>query len=332
MNQYKERIKRLRDKYNAEIAASFSFYDEPEYTAHLPFPPDDDEHADACAEIVADAYRKGDYAHMWEALNEALKPRDDDCDEELTGAILTETISNLQWNTRPINQTVFDNDAFTGMVLDSLAPLTDEYAAMTLELVIEALGEGDDTERANSLTIMEHAASIILARTHPISERDTKRVTRSLPFLRHQSIADHITRAPGEQETTFTGLGDKILRCEAIACEEIGDDAIFFVNADTNLVCEAARRWRDTIARAEAHGDNEKEVAARRAHAYLCLTLMVRRSLPHRELAALIDTMQTPTSSGGILTIVISPDVWRNTITTVEELIDYAAARMSAEL
>lgn len=71
MNQYKERIKRLRDKYNAEIAASFSFYDEPEYTAHLPFPPDDDEHADACAEIVADAYRKGDYAHMWEALNEA---------------------------------------------------------------------------------------------------------------------------------------------------------------------------------------------------------------------------------------------------------------------
>lgn len=332
VNQYKERIKRLRDKYNAEIAASFSFYDEPEYTAHLPFPPDDDEHADACAEIVADAYRKGDYAHMWEALNEALKPRDDDCDEELTGAILTETISKLQWNTQPINQTVFDNDAFTGMVLDSLAPLTDEYAAMTLELVIEALGEGDDTERANSLTIMEHAASIILARTHPISERDTKRVTRSLPFLRHQSIADHITRAPGEQETTFTGLGDKILRCEAIACEEIGDDAIFFVNADTNLVCEAARRWRDTIARAEEHGDNEMEVAARRAHAYLCLTLMDRRSLPHRELAALIDTMQTPTSSGGILTIVISPDVWRNTITTVEELIDYAAARMSAEL
>ena len=332
MNQYKERIKRLRDKYNAEIAASFSFYDEPEYTAHLPFPPDDDEHADACAEIVADAYRKGDYAHMWEALNEALKPRDDDCDEELTGAILTETISKLQWNTQPINTSVFDNDAFTRMVLDSLAPLTAGYAAMTLELVIEALGEGDDTEYENSLTIMEHAASIILARTPPIGERDTKRVTRSIPFLRHQSIADHITRAPGEQETTFTRLGDKILRCEAIACEEIGDDAIFFVNADTNLVCEAARRWRDTIARAEEHGDNEMEAAARRAHAYLCLTLMDRRSLPHRELAALIDTMQTSTSSGGILTIVISPDVWRNTITTVEELIDYAATRMSAAL
>ena len=330
MNQYKEHIKRLRGDYNAAVWASSPFYDEPE--DYRSWELDYEAHADACAEIVADAYRKGDYAHMWEELNEALKPRDDDCDEELTGAIITETISKLQWNTQPINQTVFDNDAFTGMVLDSLAPLTDEYAAMTLELVIEALGEGDDTERANSLTIMEHAASIILARTPPIGERDTQRVTRSLPFLRHQSNADHITRAPGEQETTFTGLGDKILRCEAIACEEIGDDAIFFVNADTNLVCEAARRWRDTIERAEEHGDNEMEVAARRAHAYLCLTLMDRRSLPHRELAALIDTMYSSISSGGILTIVISPEVWRNTITTVGHLIDYAAARMSAEL
>lgn len=330
MNQYKQHIKRLRDDYNAAVWASSPFYDEPE--DYRSWEPDYEEHADACAEIVADAYRKGDYAHMWEAVNEALKPRDDDCDEELTGAILTETISKLQWNTQPINTSVFDNDAFTRMVLDSLAPLTAEYAAMTLELVIEALGEGDDTEYENSLTIMEHAASIILARTPPIGERDTKRVTRSLPFLRHQSIADHITRAPGEQETTFTRLGDKILRCEAIACEEIGDDAIFFINADTNLVREAARRWRDTIARAEEHGDNEMEAAARRAHAYLCLTLMDRRSLPHRELAALIDTMQTPTSSGGIPVIVISPEVWRNTITTVGHLIDYAAARMSAEL
>ena len=338
MNQYKEHIKRLRGDYNAAVWASSPFYDEPE--DYRSWELDYEEHADACAEIVADAcaeivadaYRKGDYAHMWEALNEALKPQDDDCDEELTGAILTETISKLQWNTQPINTSVFDNDAFARMVLDSLAPLTDEYAAMALELVIEALGEDDDTEYENSLTIMERAASIILARTPTIGERDTQRVTRSLPFLRHQSIADHITRAPGEQETTFTRLGDKILRCEAIACEEIGDDAIFFINADTNLVREAARRWRDTIARAEEHGDNEMEAAARRAHAYLCLTLMDRRSLPHRELAALIDTMQTSTSSGEIPAIVIRPEVWRNTIATVEELIDHAAARMSAAL
>lgn len=304
MNQYKEHIKHLRDDYNSAVWASSPFYDEPE--DYRSWELDYEAHADACAEIVSDAYRNGDYAHMWEALNEALKPRDDDCDE-IIGAILPETISKLQWNTQPINQTVFDNDAFTGMVLDSLAPLTAEHASMTLELVIEALGEGDDTEYANSLTIMEHAASIILARTPPIGERDTKRVTRDLPFLHHQSVADHIMRAPGEQETTLTRLGDKLLSGEATTGAAIEDDVIFFVNADTNSVREAARRWRDTIARAEEHGDSEAEAAARRAHAYLCLALMDKRALPHQELAALIDTMQTPTSSGGIPTIVISP-------------------------
>lgn len=328
MNQYKERISRLRGDYNAAVWASSPFYDEPE--DYRSWELDYEAHADACAEIVADAYRSGDYTHMWEALNEALKPRDDDCDE-LTCAILTETISKLQWNTQPINPDAFNNAAFTRMALDSLAPLTAEYAAMTLELVIENLGEGDDTEYANSLTIMEHAASIILARTPPIGERDTKRVTRGLPFLHHQSVADHIMRAPGEQKTTFTRLGDKILRGEAATGTAIKDDGIFFVNADTNRVCEAAQRWRDAIARAEEHGDSEAEAAARRAHAYLCLALMDRRSLPYRELAALIDTMQTPASNGGIPTIVISPEVWRNTITTVGHLIDYAAVRMSAE-
>lgn len=119
MNQYKERIRRLRDKYNAEIAASFSFYDEPEYTAHLPFPPDDDEHVRACASIVADAYRNGDYAHMWETLTEALDERDDPHDE-LTGDILSETISELRWDTQPINPDTFNNAGFTDIVRNSL--------------------------------------------------------------------------------------------------------------------------------------------------------------------------------------------------------------------
>lgn len=328
MNQYKEHITRLRDRYNAEIAASFSFYDEPEYTAHLPFPPDDDEHVGECAEIIADAYRNGDYAHMWEVLVEALDERDDPHDE-LTRDILTETISELHWDTRPINPDAFNNAAFTGVVLDSLTLLPAGYAGRILNLIIGALVDGDDTAYTNSLTIMERAARTILARTPSISDSDTQRIKQVLPCLRHQSIADHIMRTPDAQETSLTRLGDKILRYETIACEEIGDDAIFFVNADTNLVCEAAQRWRDTIARAEEHGDSAAEAAARRAHAYLCLTLLNRHSLPHMELAALIDAMQTPTSSGGIPTIVISPEVWRNTITTVEELIDYAAARMS---
>lgn len=328
MNQYKERITRLRDKYNDEIAASSSFYDEPEYTAHLPFPPDDNEYVGACASIVADAYRNGDYAHMWEALTEALDERDDPHDE-LTGDILSETISELRWDTQPINPDAFNNDAFTGMVLDSLVLTPAGYMRMALSRVIEALGEGDDAEYANSLTIMERAAHIILDRELYIKEYEMQRIKQGIPFLRHQSIADHITRAPDEQETTFTRLGDKLLRGEAAAGAAIKDNVIFFINADTDSVCEAAQRWRDTIARAEEHGDNETETVARRAHAYLCLTLMNRRALPHRELAALIDTMQTLVTGAETLKIVTDASMWRKPITTVEELIDYAAARMS---
>lgn len=328
MNQYKERIKRLRDKYNAEIAASFSFYDEPEYTAHLPFPPDDNEYVGVCASIVADAYRNGDYAHMWETLTEALDERDD-AHDELTGDILSETINELHWDTRPVNPDAFNNDAFTGMVLDSLVLTPAGYMMMALSRVIEALGEGDDAEYANSLTIMERAAHIILDRELYIKEYEMQRIKQGIPFLRHQSIADHITRAPGEQETALTRLGEKILRGEAATGAAIEDGVIFFINADTDGVCEAARRWRDAIARAEEHGDNEMEAAARRAHAYLCLTLMNRRSLPHRELAELIDTMQTLVTGAETLKIVTDASMWRKPITTVEELIDYAATRMS---
>ena len=313
MNQYKERIKRLRDNYNAEFWASYSFYDDPAYTAHLPLPHDDDEHAVACAEIVADAYRNGDYA-------------------QLTGDILSETINELHWDTRPVNPDAFNNDAFTGMALDSMTLLPGGYAAMTLSLVIKKLSDNDDTSYANALTIMEHAAHTILARTPSISDSDTQRIRHSLPYLRHQAVAYHIIQASGEQETSLTKLGDKILRYEAITGEEIEDDVIFFVNADTDSARGAARWWRDAIARAEKQGDSETEAAARRAHAYLCLVLLNRRSLPHTELAALIETMQTPVTSVETLTIVTDASVWRKPITTVERLIDYAADRMSAVL
>ena len=268
---------------------------------------------------------------MWEALTEALDERDDPHDE-LTGDILSETISELRWDTQPINPDAFNNDTFTGMVLDSLVLTPAGYMRMALSRVIEALGEGDDAEYANSLTIMERAAHIILDRELYIKEYEMQRIKQGIPFLRHQSIADHITRAPDEQETSLTRLGDKILRGEADAGAAIEDSVIFFINADTNLVCEAAQRWRDTIARAEEQGDSETETVARRAHAYLCLTLLNRHALPHRELAALIDTMQTPVTGVETLTIVTDASMWRKPITTVEELIDYAAARMSAEL
>lgn len=287
-----------------------------------------DAHARKCARIIAQAYRAGDYAHMWEALTEALDERDDPHDE-LTGDILSATIGELQWDTQPINPDTFNNAEFTDIVRNSLVLTPAGYMRMALSRVIEALGEGDDAAYANSLKIMCRAAHIILDRELYIEEYEMQRIKQGIPFLRHQSIADHIMRAPDERETSLTKLGGKVLRYEAIAGKAISDDVIFFVNDDTNLVCEAAQRRRDTIARAEEQGDSETEMVARRAHAYLCLALLNRRALPHGELAALIDTMQTPVTGVETLKIVTDASMWRKPITTVEELIDYAATRMS---
>ena len=316
MNQYKERIKRLRDIYNGDaIGAGIPLHYEPGAEYYGTWEPDSDEHVIACAETIAEAYRNGDHTHMWEALTEALDSRGD-YHGDLTSDVLIETIGTLQWDNQPITTDAFNNAAFTRAVIDSLS-LSTTPATTALSLVIENLGEGDDTERANSLTIMRHAARIIIANA---KDGDTQR------------IADHIMRTPDAQETTLTRLGGVILRDEAAAGATVEDDGIFFVNADTDSVCEAARRWRDAIARAEEHCDSETEAAARRAHAHTCLILMNRHSLPHKELATLIDTMQAPTAGAAMFAIVTSPEVWRNTIDTVEQLIDYAASRMSATL
>lgn len=332
MNQYKERITRLRDIYSGDaIGAGIPLHYEPGAEYYGTCELDYEAHTSACAHIVADAYRNGDYAHMWEALVETLDERDD-AHDELTQDILAEAISELGWNTQPINPDAFNNDAFTGIVLDSLVLTPAGYMRMALSRVIEALGEGDDAEYANSLTITERTAHIILDRKLHIEEYHMQRIKQGIPFLHHQSIADHIMRAPGEQETSLARLGGKILRYEAISGKAISDDVIFFVNSDTDSVCEAARWWRDAIALAEEHGDSEAETVARRAHAYLCLALLNRRSLPHAELAALIETMQTPVTGVETLTIVTDASVWRKPITTVEQLIDYAAKRMSAAL
>lgn len=331
MNQYKERIKRMRDKYNAEIAASFSFYDEPEYTAHLPFPPDDDEHVVACAETIADAYHNGHYHLMWEALTAAIEYCDDFHDE-LNSGILSETISELGWGKQPINTGTLDNTAFASMSLEAVTDPAEDHTVTSISTVTEALCEGGNVEHANSLTIMEHAASVILARTPPIGERDMRLFQHTFPFLRYQSVADFVTRVPGGQETSLTRLGGKILRSEALAGTAASDTVVGFVDADTGSVVEAAQWWRDAIARAEERGDGEEEAVARRAHAYACLTLMHMRALHHEDLAALIDSMQTPTTSGEQFAIIISEDFWISPIDTVGKLIDYSATRMSAAL
>lgn len=109
----------------------------------------------------------------------------------------------------------------------------------------------------------------------------------------------------------------------------------------------AAARWRSIINDAETNGDEAREIEARCAHMKLCGALMERGVLPADDLATLIDTFEA-TSLMQVKTRLfggsIEPrnmrirdrnasgtnvrDIYTDII-KVEELIDYAASRMS---
>lgn len=109
----------------------------------------------------------------------------------------------------------------------------------------------------------------------------------------------------------------------------------------------AAARWRSIINDAETNGDEAREIEARCAHMKLCGALMGRGALPSADLATLIDTFEA-TSLMQVKTRLfggsIEPrnmrirdrnasgtnvrDIYTDII-KVEELIDFAATRMS---
>ena len=105
------------------------------------------------------------------------------------------------------------------------------------------------------------------------------------------------------------------------------------VRALCGSVAGAAQRWRQTIKDAEEQGDTKREVAARCAHMMLASSLLERGGLAPSDLAALIDTFQEredahPDRNMRRIGFHI-PEAPSHPITTVEQLIDYAAARMS---
>lgn len=292
-----------------------------------------DAHARKCAHIIAQAYHNGDYSDMWLALSMCARygiatP------SPTINRIIRHTINMTGWNEKCIDEAAFDCEAFTRAVHDDAASTQiPEMPAGVWRLLDHLTGNAN---RGNSVAGLNAAA---------IGERATTELTASGNL---HALAEH----PRRYSDDFSGV--------AVGAYIAGDHAhdfptlahvgrvIFQGNVETRYsvypanygivhslcgsVTSAAARWRQTIMDAEEHGDSETETVARRAHAYLCLALLNRRALPHMELATLIDTMQIPVTGMETLTIVTDASMWRKPITTVEELIDYAATRMSAAL
>lgn len=77
-------------------------------------------YVDACAPIIAQAYRAGDYPGMWRALSRFTR-HDMRVSGTITNAIISRLISLEGWDEQLIDATVFDCEAFSRAVHDDAA-------------------------------------------------------------------------------------------------------------------------------------------------------------------------------------------------------------------
>lgn len=334
VNEYVERIKQMRNDYNNwcldndtegdwdDWGEDGDDWDESEEYDEM-----SGAHVSDCATTIASAYRNGNYAHMWEVLAEATNSNGDD-HSDLTHNIMWETISELGWDQYPMSSDVFSNDTFKRMVTETCGGLRITPLSTLLTFLTESTDDETNLTSENRMTVIRRVAHTLLAINPTIHDHAVGSLGVRLPYTRHYYVEEHILGAPRGEHNTLSEVGRQALQNEIrpghafrYARQFAPDPTIMQEMAD------AAAWWRDEITRTEQAGDSE--AFARRAHAHAALTLMHGGSLPHSDLATLIDTMQTPVTGVETLKIVTDASMWRKPITTVEELIDYAADRMS---
>lgn len=303
-----------------------------------------DAHARKCARIIVQAYRAGDYPAMWQALSKATRN-----DMYIPGAtisrIISQTISMAGWDEQRIDAAAFDCDAFARAVhSDAASAQASETPAGAWLLLDHLTGNANRGNRVAGLNVAA------------IGERAAKELTASgnLPTLTEHprrysddfsSVAVSAYLA-GEHAHSFPILahvGHVIFQGNVETCYSVYPAHYGVVHALCGSVAGAAQKWRQAIKDAEEQGDTGGQVAARCAHMTLASALLERGELTPSDLATLIDTfqeqklMRVRTKQGtysrtmhvrdnkALYDMLLFPTI------NVERLIDYAAARMSAQ-
>lgn len=338
VNEYVERIKRMRENYNG-LCSAFKQQFGNRLKRSLQYKHITGLHIDHCAEAVYDAYRAGDYPHMWEAFAEATRNSGDDYHSDLTSAILRKTItSRLRWNRNPINPDAFNNHAFETMVTDSCGIGSTPMSTL-LRLLTESACDETGLTRDNHRAIVNAIANALLAINSTINAHALEALTLNLPYTRHHYIEQHAVAAPHSAENALTDVGRQLLDDEAKPGRTIKYRRHYAPTPEeAQTIADVASRWRVTIHSAEQAGSRRREMVARQAHSHAALTLLHAGALPHDDLATLIDTLQTREEAEGRVTCISVETLdWHPTgktwflIDGVGELIDYAAGRMEAQ-
>ena len=331
-NEYLERVKQLRDQYS-DLYYEFETGGDADASADA-FNEESDALIESCAATVTRAYRNGHYAHMWEALAEAICDRGDD-PSDIIHDIKHETIHTLGWDRDPIHPDAFNNPTFERMVKEAWG----NYHYNPLSALLCQLTEYTDDEtnlsRDNNLTVIEQVAHALLAINQHIHREALNTLAHHLPYARHHYIDQYVLGAPREADTALASVGEQALRAETLPGHVIRYNRQFTPTPSaTREMRDAAAWWRSEITRAEQRGYKASETVARYAHAHAALTLMHGSSLPVADLAMLIGTMQVAEETSGRAEPILAhacdwgPFCTCDYTLNMEALIDEAAGRM----
>jgi hypothetical protein len=303
-----------------------------------------DAHARKCARIIAQAYRAGDYSDMWLALSMCARygiatP------SPTINRIIRHTINMAGWNENCIDEAAFDCEAFTRAVhSDAASTQTPERPAgvwLLLDHLTGNANRGNSVAGLNAAAIGKHAVKELTASGNlPALAEHPRRYSDDFSGL---AVSAYLAgQYHAHSFLTLAHVGRVIFQGNVETRYSVYPANYGIVHSLCGSVTSAAARWRQTIMDAEEQGDTSSEVAARCAHMMLASALLERGELTPSDLATLIDTfqeqklMKVRTKQGTYSRTMHVNDnrVFDNTLPfptiELEQVIDYAAARMSA--
>lgn len=309
---------------------------------------------DACAPIIVQAYHDGDYDGFWQALSNATHTDDWTYYKNAAFHIIEQTIMLTGLLEHGISDGALHEASFARAVARDTIKNSDDYLNGVHRLLGRLYAWGDFNALKTSDPSFTAARNTVALGNRIMEElansctNDEELINNALKLCTPTGLAEHAYLA-GEDNSDgniLTRIGSKNFHTTT-SNYMVNAASYGIVYALCGDVQGAAARWRSIINDAETNGDEAREIEARCAHMKLCGALMERGALPSADLAILIDTFEA-TSLMQVKTRLfggsIEPrnmrirdrnasgtnvrDIYTDII-KVEELIDYAASRMS---
>lgn len=196
-----------------------------------------------------------------------------------------------------------------------------------LEHLVSGYQENSETDHILATRIVEHAASAIIN-----SKTDVHSVTTGGTVFADLCAHAHLLTAD-DADSDASKIGSLVLANDVNNAGSLVIDAgrYFLTTQDTGSLTQAAAKWRSVI---NDHANESRRRVAQYAHMAITVTLLVyHNTITADDLATLIDTFQEYEDAHHDRNMrrigFYIPEAPSYPITTVEQLIDYAASRMS---